>query len=99
MVTLNTGNIVSHISRFELYLVDDILLYLWHLNYQQNRTGMKKESNSHTKDRMIHIRLDDKTHKRLKIKAVKEDTSIQKLVEALILKSFVNSRVRELRDD
>jgi predicted HicB family RNase H-like nuclease len=58
---------------------------------------MKKESNAHTKDRMIHIRLDDKTHKRLKIKAVQEDTSIQKLVEDLILKSFLKSPMKDVR--
>ena len=58
---------------------------------------MKKESNAHTKDRMIHIRLDDKTHRRLKIEAVQNDTTIQSLVEELILQSLVKSQVKDVR--
>ena len=49
---------------------------------------MKKKSNAQTKDRMIHIRLDSHTHKRLKMEAVQKETSIQKMVEDLILKSI-----------
>lgn len=49
---------------------------------------MKRLPNNATKDRMIHIRLDDKTHKRLKIEAVRNDTTIQNLVEELILKKI-----------
>jgi predicted DNA binding CopG/RHH family protein len=55
---------------------------------------MKKKTNTQTKDRMIHIRLDEKTHKRLKIHAVQKDTTIQKLVEDLILQSLVKSQGR-----
>lgn len=57
---------------------------------------MKKKSNTQTKDRMIHIRLDDKTRKRLKLEAVQKDTTIQKLVEDLILQSFAKSRLKEV---
>jgi hypothetical protein len=46
---------------------------------------------------MIHIRLNNKTHKRLKIRAVREDTTIQKLVEDLILKSLADPQAKEVR--
>ena len=52
---------------------------------------MKKKTNRQTKDRMIHVRLDEKTHKRLKIMAVQSDTTMQQLVEGLILKSLIKS--------
>jgi len=58
---------------------------------------MRKILDVQTKNRMIHIRLDEKTHKRLKIKAVQSDTTIQKLVEDLILKSLAKSQAKELR--
>ena len=58
---------------------------------------MKKESNAHTKDRMIHIRLDDKTHKRLKMDAVHQDTTVQNLVEKLILNGLIKSRAKDVK--
>jgi len=58
---------------------------------------MKKNSSKQPKDRMIHIRLDDKTHRRLKIEAVQNDTTIQSLVEELILQSLVKSQVKDVR--
>jgi predicted HicB family RNase H-like nuclease len=60
---------------------------------------LKKKPGAGANDRMTRIRLDDKTHKRLKIMAVREDTSIQKLVEPLILKGLAKSRVKELHSD
>jgi len=54
---------------------------------------MKKKSNTQTKNRMIHIRLDEHVHRELKILAVKNDTTIQTLVENLIK----NRLVPELR--
>ena len=58
---------------------------------------MKQKSNTQSKDRMIHIRLDENTHKRLKIKAVQGDTTIQQLVEDLILESFLKSRSKDAK--
>ena len=58
---------------------------------------MVKSSSSGYRGPMIHIRLDRQTHKRLKTKAVQKDTTIQKLVEDLILRSFVKSRIKEAR--
>lgn len=46
---------------------------------------------------MVHIRLDDKTHRRLKLEAVQRDTAIQNLVEDLILQSLMKSRVKDVR--
>lgn len=45
---------------------------------------------------MIHIRLDEATHKRLKIEAVYRDTTVQSLVEELILKNIAGPQVKEL---
>jgi predicted HicB family RNase H-like nuclease len=59
---------------------------------------MKEKLITQTKNRMIHIRLDNKTHRRLKIKAVKEDTTVQKLVEDLILESIVTPRAKDARE-
>jgi predicted HicB family RNase H-like nuclease len=53
---------------------------------------MKKKSNTPSRNRMIHIRLNEETHKRLKIKAVQNNATIQKLVEDLILQSLVTSK-------
>jgi len=58
---------------------------------------MKKKTNTQSKDRMIHIRLDDKSHKRLKIMAVQGDTTIQQIVEEMILGSFMKSKSKDVR--
>jgi len=57
---------------------------------------MKNKTDKRTKERMIHIRLDDNTHRQLKINAVQNDTTIQQLVEDLILRSFVKARKRKV---
>jgi plasmid stability protein len=44
---------------------------------------MKNSMNRPLKDRMIHIRLDDQTHKKLKIEAARNDTTIRRLVEEI----------------
>lgn len=46
---------------------------------------------------MIHIRLDEATHKRLKLVAVHRDTTIQSLVEELILKNITSPRAEDVR--
>lgn len=45
---------------------------------------MKKKIYSPAKERMIHIRLDEKTHRELKLHAVSNDTTVQSVVEDLI---------------
>lgn len=56
---------------------------------------MTNRKNRQPKDRMIHIRLDEATHKRLKIEAVYRDTTVQNLVEELILKNIVGPQAKE----
>ena len=38
----------------------------------------------HTRERMIHVRLDERTHRRLKILAARTDATVQSVVENLI---------------
>ena len=45
---------------------------------------MNKAIKKPSKERMIHIRLDEHTHRELKILAVSSDTTIQSVVEDLI---------------
>jgi hypothetical protein len=45
---------------------------------------------------MIHIRLDEDTHKRLKLEAVHQDSTVQDLVERLIRRRLVNSREKDV---
>jgi len=53
---------------------------------------MTKKKLTEARERMIHIRLDEKTHRRLKIEAVKNDSSIQELVEGLIVRKLTKSK-------
>ena len=41
---------------------------------------------------MIHVRLDEKTHRRLKIAVAQRTTTIQQLVEDLILREIGGSK-------
>ena len=58
---------------------------------------MKKNSAHPSKDRMIHIRLSSQAHKQLRVRAAQEDTTIQRLVEDLILKCLENKKTKEVR--
>lgn len=53
-------------------------------NFKQNKSN-----------RMIHIRLDEEVHKRLRIVAAEKDVSIQELVTSLIERDIKPSRDRE----
>ena len=44
---------------------------------------------------MIHIRLDEETHTRLKMHAAESKATIQQLVESLIRHKYANSKARE----
>ena len=46
---------------------------------------MAKHSKDASRGPMIHVRLDEKTHRRLKILVAQRTTTIQQLVEYLIL--------------
>lgn len=45
---------------------------------------MEKNRTRHSRERMIHIRLDEQTHRQLKILAARTDASVQSVVESLI---------------
>lgn len=55
-----------------------------------------KKTNAKSRDRMIHIRLDENTHKRLKLEAVHRDSTVQNLVERLIRNSLTDSRAKDV---
>ncbi len=57
---------------------------------------MSKNSQKSPRDRMIHIRLDIETHKRLKINAAQKETTIQQLVADLIHHKYVNSERQDV---
>jgi len=58
---------------------------------------MTKKSGDRPKERMIHIRLDEETHRHIKIEAVKNDTTIQQLIEDLILRNLIKPQSEGLK--
>ena len=46
---------------------------------------------------MSHIRLSSRDHQQLRVRAAQEDTTIQKLVEDLILKNLESQKAKEVR--
>lgn len=58
---------------------------------------MNKGPRKIPKERMIHIRLDDATHKFLKIHAAQTGTTIQQLVESLIRIRFQNTKAGNMQ--
>jgi len=46
---------------------------------------------------MIHVRLDEETHKKLKIYAAQTSTTIQQLVEGLIRRKVVRPGTKSLK--
>lgn len=46
-------------------------------------------------DKVIHIRIDEETHRRLKMEAASTRTSIQQIVESLVRNEFSSKRKRE----
>ena len=55
------------------------------------------ESGKFTRNRMIHIRLDEETHRQLKIHAAQTGASIQQLVEEMIRLKFVESSTDDVK--
>ncbi len=58
---------------------------------------MNKEPRKSPKGRMIHVRLDDETHRRLKIYAAQASATIQQLVEDLIHQKLIKSSGRDVQ--
>ena len=48
-------------------------------------------------DRMIHVRLDEETHRKLKMHAAASKGTIQQLVEDLIRHKYANIQVRNVK--
>lgn len=57
---------------------------------------MNKRLNKSKPDRMIHIRLDEKTHMKLKMHAAATKGSIQQLVESLIRDKYVKIKIKDI---
>ncbi len=55
---------------------------------------MPREKTTHTKPKMIHIRLSEELHQQLRIQVAKENQTIQDWVEGLIAKSVSTSKGR-----
>jgi len=53
---------------------------------------MAERSKDSSRGPMIHVRLDEKTHRRLKIVVAQRTTTIQQLVEDLIRREIGGSR-------
>ena len=58
---------------------------------------MAKLSKDDSRGLMIHVRLDEKTHRRLKILVAQRTTTIQQLVEALIQREIGESGKRKMQ--
>ena len=58
---------------------------------------MKKNSKRSATDKVIHIRLDQKTHHKLKVHAATSRATIQQLVENLIRAKYQNVEIGELK--
>jgi len=56
---------------------------------------MPREKTTHTKPKMIHIRLSEELHQRLRIQVANENLTIQDWVEVLIAKNVSRSKGRE----
>jgi plasmid stability protein len=54
--------------------------------------GMSKELKKIYRNRMIHVRLDEDTHRRLKVRAAQGGTTIQQVVESLIRQKVVTPK-------
>jgi len=48
-------------------------------------------------DKVIHIRIDEETHQKLKIHAASSKATIQQLVESLIRAKYQNMQVRDTK--
>jgi len=53
---------------------------------------MPREKTTHTKPKMIHIRLNEELHQQLRIKVARENQTIQDWVEELIKANISNSK-------
>lgn len=58
---------------------------------------MNKKTKNVKKLRMIHVRLDESTHKDLKFLVLQRDTTIQEFVERLVLQRIAKTRSKNVK--
>jgi len=58
---------------------------------------MNKERERRSKERMLHIRLDDETHRKLKMHAASSQTTIQQLVEGMIRDRYATIQFKDMK--
>ena len=58
---------------------------------------MSKTPRRSPSDRMIHIRLDEETHRLVKVQAAQHGLTIQRLVESIIRRQVVNQENRSAK--
>jgi predicted HicB family RNase H-like nuclease len=58
---------------------------------------MSRKSIRQATDKVIHIRLGERTHQKLKMHAVSSKSTIQQLVEELIRTRYQNLKVRNVK--
>jgi predicted HicB family RNase H-like nuclease len=58
---------------------------------------MNKKPKRSPTDKVIHIRIDEETHHKLKMHAVSSKATIQQLVESLIRTKYQNMQVKNVK--
>jgi demethoxyubiquinone hydroxylase (CLK1/Coq7/Cat5 family) len=66
-------------------------------HYDSGLLRMNKRSRRLATDKVIHIRIDEETHRKLKMHAASSKATIQQLVEGLISKKYDNMQVRNAK--
>ena len=58
---------------------------------------MNKKSRRFSTDRMIHVRLDEKMHRKLKMHTAASKGTIQQLVESLIRDKYARIQIKDVK--
>jgi len=58
---------------------------------------MDREPKRSATDKVIHIRIDEETHQKLKMHAASSRATIQQLVESLIRSKYQNMQVKNVK--
>ena len=70
------------------------MLYLYQPTERADPLSMTKRSKRAATDKVIHIRIDEETHRKLKIHAASSKATIQHLVESLIRDKYQKLQVK-----
>ena len=89
MVTVDYSSLWVKIVYFILvllYLIDIFIsLFQETLNYE-------KKTQKKISDKIIHIRIDELIHQQLKMKAASSKTTIQEIVEGMLMRKFSSKK-------